>query len=362
LFATHVSFDIPESSATVHQSRAGLYDTACSICRAALSRENQMKSPHALTLIAIVFACHHGLAGAADGYPSRPVRLIVPYAPGGGSDITARAVGQKLGEALGQSFVVDNRPGASSMIGSEIVAKATPDGYTLIVADPAITINTVAYAKPRFDALRDFTPVALFAMSPQVLAANPSFGFGLKQLLAMPKAQTEKMAIGTTGQGPYMTYEWLRTKTGLTLNEVPYKGAAPALTDVMAGQIPLLMNPLAAVLTQLKAGKVKGLAIATAARHPRAPDIPTFQESGVKDFVVTHWYGALAPAGTPKEITVKLNREIAAALGSTEVRERFGALALDINPASVDDFRALIESELRRWKEVVAQTNIRIEQ
>jgi tripartite-type tricarboxylate transporter receptor subunit TctC len=305
------------------------------------------------------FALAAGVAIAADSYPSRPVRVIVPYAPGGGSDITTRSVGQKLGNMLQQTFVIDNRPGAGSMIGAEIVAKARPDGYTLLVGDPAITINSVAQPNAQIDAVRDFIPVGLFATTPHALLAHPSFSLTLKDLLALPKAESAKLAMGTTGQGPYMTYEWLHTKTGLTLNEVPYKSGAPAMTDALAGQIPLLFTPVAATIPYIKSGKLKGLAITTAARHPLVPDLPTFRELGVKELVVAHWYGLLAPAGTPQPIVLKLNRGIVTALESPDVRERFAALALDINPTSLQEFRTLIDAEMLRWKEVVAQTQVR---
>jgi tripartite-type tricarboxylate transporter receptor subunit TctC len=306
-----------------------------------------------------LFAFAAGGAIAADSYPSRPVRVIVPYTPGGGSDITTRSVGQKLGDMLQQTFVIDNRPGAGSMIGAEIVAKARPDGYTLLVGDPAITINSVAQPNAQIDAVRDFIPVGLFATTPHALLANPSFSLTLKDVLALPKAESAKLAMGTTGQGPYMTYEWLRTKTGLTLNEVPYKSGAPAMTDALAGQIPLLFTPVAATIPYLKSGKLKGLAITTAARHPLVPDLPTFRELGVKELVVAHWYGLLAPVGTPQSIVLKLNRGIVTALESPDVRERFAALALDINPTSLQEFRMLIDAEMLRWKEVVAQTKVR---
>ena len=294
-------------------------------------------------------------------FPARPVRMIVPYAPGGGSDITARAVAQNLAETSKQPFVVDNRPGGNTLIATEIVATARPDGYTLIVGDPAITINSVALPKPRFDALRDFVPVALFATTPHALLAHPSFKYSLKELLSMAKADTSKFAMGTTGQGPYMTYEWLRTRTGLTLNEVPYKGTGPALTDVLGGQIPLLFTPIASVVPHVKSGKLKGLAISTAARHPLVQDVPTFREAGAKDLVLAHWFGVLAPAKTPLPVALKLNIMINEALKSPEVRERFGALALDIRPVSLEEFRDVVQSELRRWKEVVSQTTVRIQ-
>lgn len=300
-------------------------------------------------------------ASGGDGFPARPVRLIVPYAPGGSSDITARAVGQKLAEMLGQSFVIDSRPGAASIIGTEIAAHAPADGHTLIISDPAFTINYIAYAKPRYD-VKDFTPVSLLATTPHTLLAHPSFAHTLKDLLAMPRTETSKLAMGTTGQGPYMVYEWLRAKTGLTLNEIPYKGGGPALTDTMANQIPLTFTPIAGGAPYLKSGRLKALGITTAGRHPLVPDVPTFRESGVPDFVVSHWFGILAPAGTPKAVTGKLNRAVASALAAPEVRDRFSTLALDITPGTEGEFRALIERELKRWKEVMAQSNVRIEQ
>lgn len=299
-------------------------------------------------------------AGAADRYPSKPVRLIVPYAPGGGSDITARAVGQKLSEALGQTFVVDTRPGAASMIGTEIVARAAADGYTLILADAAHTINPVAYRKPRYDAVKDFAPISLVATTPLALMAHPSFAANsLRELLALPKSQTEKLALGTTGPGgsPHMTYAWLQMKTGLVLNEVPYKGGGPALTDTVAGQIPMVLTSFAAGIPYIKSGRLKGLGITAEKRHSLVPDIPTFQEAGVKDFLNIHWYGVLAPAGTPREIISVVNREIGIALKAADVRERFAALALDITPSTPDEFLKLLDNELKRWRDVMKLTN-----
>ncbi|MDB5811514.1 MAG: LacI family transcriptional regulator [Betaproteobacteria bacterium] len=313
--------------------------------------------PMAVAIFVFVQAC----AFAADTYPTRPVRLIVPYAPGGSSDITARAVGQKLAELLGQSFVIDSRPGAASIIGTEIAAHAPADGQTLIISDPAFTINFIAYAKPSY-AIADFKPVSLLATTPHMLLAHPSFAHSLKELLAMPKAQTSKFAMGTTGQGPYMIYEWLRSKTGITFNEVPYKGGGPALIDAMANQIPLVFTPVAGGAPYLKSGRLKGVGITTAVRHPLVADVPTFRESGVPDFVVSHWFGILAPAGTPQNVVTKLNAAVRTALTAPEVRDRFTTLALDVTPSSEDEFRSLIDRELKRWKEVMTQTDVRIEQ
>lgn len=304
-----------------------------------------------------------GAVAAAQSYPSKSVRFVVPYAPGGGSDITARAIGQKLGESLGQTFVVDNRAGASGMVGTELVAKAPSDGYTLLLADPAHTINNVIYAKPRYDAIKDFAPITLLATTPLAMMAHPSFTLSLKALLALPKAQSEKIVLGTSGQagGPHMTYLVVRMRTGLTLNIVSYKGGAPALADVVAGQIPLVFTSLAAGITQLKSGRLRGLGIVAAARHPLVPDVPTFHEAGLKDLAVNVWYAVFAPSGTPKEIVSLLNREIVKALEAPVVRERFAALAIDIAAGGPVELRKLLDSELKLWRDVVARSGERFE-
>jgi len=301
---------------------------------------------------------------AAERYPTRPVRMIVPYAPGGGSDITARAIGQKVGESLGQTFVVDSRPGASGMIGTELAARSTPDGYTLILADAAHTINSVAYSKPRYHAVNDFAPVALVAETPLALMAHPGFALNsVRDLLAMPRAQAAKLAMGTSGQGggPQMAFEWLRTLTGFTLNMIPYKGGAPAMTDAMAGQIPLVFTSMAAGVPFLKSGRLKAIGITAAKRHPLLPDTQTFVEAGLKDFVVTHWYGILGPAGMPPDIIALLNRETGKALEAAEVRERFVTLALDITQTSPAEFRRMLEQDMARWRDVVVKANVRLD-
>lgn len=321
--------------------------------------------PYLLNALCAVLVIAHAeaLLAADTAYPTRPVRLVVPYAPGGGSDITARMIGQKLGERLGQAFVIDTRPGAASLIGTEIVAKAAGDGYTLILADVPHAINAVIFPKPPYDAVRDFSPIMRIATTPQVLAAHPSFkANSLKELIAMPRAQTEKLALGTSGQGgsPHMTYELLRIKTGLVLNHVPYKGGGPAISDLVANQIPLALNGSPPVVAHIKAGRVKGLAMSAATRHPLLPGVPTFIESGVPDFVVAHWYGVLASGGTPPAIVKLLHQEIARALEQADVRERFSSLALDIAPLGPDEFRKLIESDVKRWKEVVTKSGIKL--
>jgi len=301
---------------------------------------------------------------AAETYPSRPVRMIVPYPPGGGSDITGRAIGQKLTDAMGQTFVIDNRPGATGLIGTQLAARAPADGYTIILADAPHTINPLVYAKPPYDAIKDFAPINLVATSPQTLMAHPSFSANsFKELLAMPRAQTEKLAMGSSGlaSGPHMLYEWLKIKTGLTLNHVPYKGGGPSLADAVAGQIPLVMNAVPASMVFIKSNRLKPLAISSATRHPLMPTVPTFVESGVKDFVSFQWYGMLAPAGTPKDIVARLNREINKALESPDLKERFVAQTFDPVPGSPEDFRKFLVSEDVRWREVQKLVNVRLD-
>ena len=303
-------------------------------------------------------------AQAAEKYPTRPIRMIVPYPPGGGSDLTGRAIAQKLNDSLGQTIVVDNRPGATGLIGTELAAKAPANGYTIILADAPHTINALVYAKQRYDAIKDFEPINLLATSPQALLAHPSFSVNtLKELLAMPRAQTEKIAMGSSGlaSGPHMVYEWLKQRTGLTLNHIPYKGGGPSLLDAAGGQIPLVMNAVPAAMPFIQSNRLKVLAITSPKRHALLPNVQTFVEAGVKDFVSFQWYGVLAPAGTPKDIVALLNREINKALAAPDVKDRFTTLTLDITPGSPMDFLKLLESEDQRWKGVQKLVNVRLD-
>jgi len=323
-----------------------------------------MKNTLWLTAACVVAAWHAQVGIAAERYPSRPVRFIVPYPPGGGSDITGRAIGEKLTAALGQTFVIDNRPGATSLIGTEITARAPADGYTIILADAPHTINAVVYRKKRYDAIKDFTPITLVATSPQVFLAHPSFRLNsLKELFAMPRAETEKLSLGTSGlaSGPHMTYEWLRVKTGLTLNHIPYKGGGPSLADGVAGQIPLVINALPAAMPHIKSARLKVLAVTSRERHPALPGAPTVIESGVRDFVTWQWYGILGPAAMPRDIVQLLNREIHKAMATKEVKDRFTTLAFDAAPGSPEEMLALLQSEDVRWREVVKEVKVQLD-
>lgn len=303
-------------------------------------------------------------APAADRFPNRPVRFIVPYPPGGGSDITGRAIGERMQVSTGQTFVIDNRPGATGLIGTEIAAKAPADGYTIILADAPHTINAVVYKRKRYDAIKDFTPITLVATSPQVFAAHPSFRLNtLKELLALPRAETAKIAVGTSGlaSGPHMTIEWLRVLTGLTLNHIPYKGGGPSLADAVAGQVPLVVNALPAAMPHIKPGRLKVLAVTSRDRHPAVPEAPTVIESGVKDFVTWQWYGILGPAGMPRDVVMTLNKEIHAAMATKEVKDRFATLAFDAAPGTPEAFLDLLRSEDVRWKEVAKVVKVQLD-
>ena len=301
---------------------------------------------------------------AVSAYPSKFVRFIVPYAPGGSSDVLARTLGQRLAEALGQTFVIDNRPGAGSMIGTDIAAKSNPDGYTIILSDMPHTINPSIYAKVPYDPVRDFAPITLIGVSPMFLFAHPSLqAQNVKEFIALAKSQPGKIAIasGGTGATTHLMAELLQSNAGIKLTHVPYKGAGPALTDVVAGQIPATFTSMATAAPHAKSGRLRVLGVTSAQRLPAFADVQTFQESGVPGMVIEHWWGVMAPAGTPKAIVEKLRAEIVRAVNAADVRERFSALAVVPTTNSPDAFRALLETDVKRWAKVVKDAGIKIE-
>lgn len=300
---------------------------------------------------------------AAD-YPVRPVRIVVPYSPGGGTDFTARTVAQKLTSSLGQTFVVDNRPGAAGIIGTQIIAGAQADGYSILWTDNAHLVNPLVFKDAKYDALGNFEPIGFIAAAPQALVGTLTLPANtLKDLLALPRAQSGKYVVGSPGLAsvPHFTYERLRLQTGLTLVHVPYKGSGASLADVLAGQIQLVMTSVAPAIPLITGNRVKGLGVAATARLRPLPDVQTFNEAGLKDFTAAAWYGVLAPKGTPHAVVERLNREIAKALASPEIGERFVAQALDITPGSPEDFRREIAAETERWKVVIKQTGFKLE-
>jgi tripartite-type tricarboxylate transporter receptor subunit TctC len=301
--------------------------------------------------------------GAAD-YPTRFVRFIVPYAPGGSSDVLARTVGQKLGESLGQQFVIDNRPGAGSMVGTDVAAKAAADGYTLILSDMPHAINPSIHPKVPYDPVKDFTPVTLIGVSPMFLFTNAGFeAKSVKELIALAKSQPGKLAIASGGNGAttHLVAELLQANAGIKLTHVPYKGAGPAVADVAAGQVPLTFTSMASAAPLVKSGRLRILAVTSPRRLAAFADVPTFQESGVPGLTFEHWWGIMAPARTPAPVVEKLHAEIVKALSAPDVRERFATLAVEPRTNSPGEFRALIESDMIRWAKVVRDAGIKPE-
>lgn len=302
-------------------------------------------------------------AGFAQSYPAKPVRFIVPYAPGGSSDVIARLLGQRLGEALGQTFVVDNRPGAGSMIGTDLAAKSIPDGYTVILSDMPHTINPSVYSKVPYDPVKDFSPITVVGTSAMFLFVNPSMpAQSIKDYIALARSQPGKITIGSGGNGTttHLSAELLQSGAGIKLTHVPYKGAGPALADVIAGQIQSTFTSMATAAPHVKTGRLRVLAVTSTKRLRSLPDVPTFGESGVKGFVVEHWWGIMAPAGVPNPVVAKLHGEIVKAVNSPDVRERFATLAVEPATNTPEQFRALLAADVKRWAKVVKDAGVKL--
>ena len=314
---------------------------------------------------AAVMAAEASGTGAATTYPTKPIRMIVPYAPGGGSDIVARIAGLRLTDTLAQPIIVDNRPGAAGMLGAEIAANAPADGYTLLLADSSFTINSSYYTKQvRYDARKSFVPAALIADTPYLLVVHPGVpAKSLKDFIALAKAQPGKINAGSAGNGSgsHLTGELFKLKAGVNLNHIPYKGSGPSTADVVAGQIQATFATAPGAVAFIKAGRLRALVVASAQRNAALPDVPTFVESGFRDLVVTNWYGVVAPAGTPKPVVQRLYSEIGRAIALPDVRERLAAAALEPVPQSPGQFGALIDAELTRWANLIKEADIKTE-
>ena len=321
--------------------------------------------------IALRFVCALTLALAcaganAQGYPSKPIRLVVPYPAGGPLDIMARAIGQKLTEAWSQPVIVDNRAGAGGNIGADLVAKAAPDGYTLLMGAVATqAINPALYSKIPYDAAKDFAPVALVAQVPNILVVNPAVPVNsVRELIELARAKpgTLNFASGSTGSTGHLAGELFKTMAGVDMVHIPYKGAAPATTDLLAGQVQLMFDNLANALPNVKAGKLRALAVTTLARSPAVPDLPTIAESGLPGFDLTTWFGLLVPAGTPPEIVAKLSAEVVRALNSNDMRERLQRMGAE-PPANntPEHFAAFIRSEAAKYAKVVKSSGAKVD-
>ena len=306
-------------------------------------------------LLPLLLACVW-ISASAQEYPNRPLRVVVPYAAGGGVDIVARAVSQELAKRIGQSVVVENKTGAGSNIGSDFVAKAAPDGYTLLMASPANAINMSLYRKMPYDTQRDLAPVALVGAVPSVLVANPVLpAKTVAELIALAKEKPGSLNYGSGGSGTseHLSAEMFKSLAGIDLVHVPYKGGANAMTDVISGQLSLMFTNMLGAMPYLRSGKLKAIAIADSRRSPSLPDVPTFAEAGFKDYEVSVWWGVMAPAKTPPPIIAYLNREIVASLGAPELKERLDSMGARIVGGTPEHFGVFIAAEIGRWSKAV---------
>jgi tripartite-type tricarboxylate transporter receptor subunit TctC len=319
--------------------------------------------------VALVHALAIALAAAgsaaAQTYPAKPVRLVIPFPPGGSADTIARLLAQEMSKSLGQPVVAENRPGAGGNIGVDVVAKSAPDGYTIgLAAAGALAINQHLMGKLPYDPVKDLAPVAKLADIPIVVAvANTTPAGSVQELIAAAKAKPGALSFGSAGNGTamHLSGELFKIMAGVDMTHVPYKGSAPAVTDLVAGQVPVAFVDLVSALPQIRAGKVKGLAVASGKRTITAPDLPTIAEAGVPGYDAVGWFGLVAPAGTPPEVIARLNAETVRIMALSEVRDRALATGAEPSTGSAADFAAFITAEIPKWERVVktsgAKTN-----
>lgn len=314
-----------------------------------------------LSVLAWLQAVH----SQAQTYPERPARIIVPFAPGGVADTTARLIAGHLSDTWGKPFIVENRPGAASIIAFTAVAKAAPDGYTLLYANTNIATNASLYSNLQYDADRDLVPVALGVITPGVLVVHPSVAAkSFDEILKLARQKPGSLNYASVGQGsfPHLAMEMLKQAAGIDVVHIPYKGFAPAMTAALANEVSLMWLDAAAALPQMKAGKLRGLAVSGSRRLQVLPDLPTVAELGLKDYEAVGWLGIMAPAGTPREIVTRLNAEINRGLAKPDVQARFTSTGVETNLGSPEDFGAFIQRQRARWAKVIQTAGIKGEQ
>ena len=300
----------------------------------------------------------------AQGYPSKPIRFLVGFPPGGTSDILARTIGQKLAEAVGQQVVIENRPGAGGNLGAEAAAKSAPDGYTLFMGTTSQAISASLYSKLNYDLVRDLAPVTQAVNYTNLLVVHPSLPVkSVQELIALAKARPAQLNYGTAGNGtpPHMTGELFKSYTGVNIQHVPYKGGAPAIADLLGGQITIMFDNVPPLLPHVQAGKMRPLAVTSLRRISVLREVPTLDESGLKGFDSVAWNGVLVPAGTPRDIVMKLNSEINRILTLPDIRERLSGQGADPVGSTPEQFAALIRSEIQKWAQVVKTSGARVD-
>ena len=318
-----------------------------------------------VTSVGVSWALGAGTAAAQAAYPSKPIRLVVPFATGGVTDTSGRLIAEHLSKRLGQQVIVDNKPGASGNIGTQMVAAAEPDGYTLLLGfDGTLVINPHVFPKVGFDTVKDFAPIGKIGDAILILVSHPGVpAKTLKEVIALSKTQSGGLSYGTSGTGgtPHIAGELLKLRAGANLTHIPYKGGGQAMTDLLGGTIPLVYTAVAGALSHLKAGKLHAVAVSSAQRAPSLPDVPTFIEAGVADFDISSWVGLLAPAKTPQAIVDKLNTELNAVLNDPVVRERLNTLGISASPGGPERFGRDMARDLARYGQVVKAANIKAE-
>ena len=319
----------------------------------------------AFRAVIVAYAMALTPALAAEPFPAKPAHLVVPFPPGGPLDAIGRAIAQKLTEAWGQGVVVENKPGAGGNIGADYVAKSAPDGYTVVMgALSTHAVNPSLYAKMPYDAQKDFAPITLVAVTPNVLVVNPSLPVhSVKELIAYAKAHPGKLSFGSgsNGSAGHLAGELFKVDTGTDMVHVPYKGAAPAMQALLAGDTQLMFDNLASAMAQVKAGKLRALAVTTAQRSKLAPDLPTMAEAGVPGFDISTWFGLLAPAGTPPAVIDKWNADVTKILSAPEMRERLAAQGAEAAPDSPAEFAHFIARELAKYAPIVKASGAKVD-
>lgn len=305
-----------------------------------------------------------GLTRAQGNYPSKPIRMIVPYPPGGGADIVARLVAQKMSHAMGQQVLVDNKPGASTIIGTDMLAKAPPDGYTFGLITDSHAINPTFFPKLPYDSFKDFAFVSQLVFVPLVMVAHPSLNVKtLREFIALAKSRPGAINYASIGNGtPHqLAMEWLKSLAGIDLTHVPYKGVAPALADVVAGQVQVMFTGTSSAAPYVKEGRLVALAVSSAARQPSFPNTPSVAEAALPEFDFMTWYGTAAPAGTPREIVARLSHEVAAALAQPDIKQRLAELGVEPAPSSPAEFGAFIRKQSVSLANMVRVTGVKAE-
>ena len=323
-----------------------------------------MRIARLVLLVAAAALASRAAPCLADEYPARPVRVIVPFSPGGAVDGPMRLIAQELGKRLGQAVVVENKPGAGATIGTDIVAKAMPDGYTLLLASQTNAISATLYSKLPFDPIEDFTPIALIGREPGVVVVNPNVPVTtLAQLIAYVKERPGQLdyASSGNGSGQHLFAALLASRTGMKLNHVPYKGSGQATTDLLSGVVAMAIPGTAGMVGHIKAGKLRALAVTGAKRSPELPDVPTVMESGIPDFEAYVWMGLLAPKGTPAQIVERLNRDVIAVLSEDAVRQYMATAGIEIVGSTPSEFGRFFRAEKDLWAKVIRDTGAKID-